>query len=281
MDYHADRFEDHSLQFFDENGRLRAIFPACQNDGMLVSHGGLTYGGIVSGSDMTTPMMLDVFAALLDYAQRNRFEKIIYKTIPSIYARLPAEEDRYALFRYGAHLVRRDVLSVLQPLQTAPVQTRRKRKISQAKAAGLTVSESDAYELLWPILEENLAERHRARPVHDLSEIRLLAERFPGQIKLHLVKDGTGCILAGAVVYVTDQVAHVQYITTSRQGRDCGALDLMFAELIETTYQNKMYFDFGISNENNGLILNVGLIEQKEGFGARAIIHDYYELIVA
>lgn len=40
------------------------------------------------------------------------------------------------------------------------------------------------------------------------------------------------------------------------------------------------YFDFGISNENNGRFLNRGLIAQKEGFGARTIVHDFYELSI-
>ncbi|WP_267892974.1 hypothetical protein [Helicobacter bilis] len=30
--------------------------------------------------------------------------------------------------------------------------------------------------------------------------------------------------------------------------------------------------------ENNGLFLNEGLIAQKEGFGARTIVHSFYEL---
>jgi len=48
--------------------------------------------------------------------------------------------------------------------------------------------------------------------------------------------------------------------------------------LIKNVYRNKKYFDFGISTENNGRILNKGLIAQKEGFGARAYVHDFYEI---
>ena len=40
----------------------------------------------------------------------------------------------------------------------------------------------------------------------------------------------------------------------------------------------KKYIDFGISNEGNGKILNLGLISQKEGFGAKAVVHDFYEI---
>ena len=44
---------------------------------------------------------------------------------------------------------------------------------------------------------------------------------------------------------------------------------------------DKTYFDFGISTEENGRVLNSGLIDQKEGFGARGVVHDHYELDIA
>ncbi len=48
--------------------------------------------------------------------------------------------------------------------------------------------------------------------------------------------------------------------------------------MIDKYATTKQYFDFGISTENNGLFLNEGLIAQKEGFGARTIVHSFYEL---
>ena len=47
MDYHADRFADYSLMFYDK-GRLCALLPANDGgDGTLWSHRGLTYGGLL------------------------------------------------------------------------------------------------------------------------------------------------------------------------------------------------------------------------------------------
>ncbi|EIA46149.1 hypothetical protein cco111_09042, partial [Campylobacter coli 2680] len=40
------------------------------------------------------------------------------------------------------------------------------------------------------------------------------------------------------------------------------------------------YFDFGISTENGGQFLNHGLISQKEEFGGRGVIYDFYELCI-
>ena len=46
MDYHSDRFDDHSLMFYIKD-RLYAVLPANVKDGTLYSHQGLTYGGLV------------------------------------------------------------------------------------------------------------------------------------------------------------------------------------------------------------------------------------------
>ena len=43
-------------------------------------------------------------------------------------------------------------------------------------------------------------------------------------------------------------------------------------------YKHKRFFDFGTSNENEGRALNHGLLDWKEGFGARCYTHDFYEI---
>src|ERR1700691_865424 len=46
MDYHQDRFTDHSLMVF-RDGELAGLLPANLNaKGTLISHEGLTYGGL-------------------------------------------------------------------------------------------------------------------------------------------------------------------------------------------------------------------------------------------
>ncbi|MDQ0622000.1 GNAT family N-acetyltransferase [Paraburkholderia graminis] len=277
MDYHSDRFADHSLFFHNDKNQLVALLPANERDGVLQSHGGLTYGGVICDDSMTTPRMLEVFDVLLEYLRSTGLNRLIYKTIPHIYHVNPTEEDRYALFRVDARLYRRDVLSVIALDRRLPLQKRRERKINQARKLGLVIEASDDFDAFWVILESNLTAAHGVKPVHSVEEMRLLHSRFPEQIRLHVCKEN-GIVVSGVVMFDSARVAHVQYISSSARGREIGALDLLFATLIERDYAHQAYFDFGISNEQDGKVLNVGLIEQKEGFGARAIIHDYYEL---
>jgi len=276
MDYHAERFEDSSLVFARDSDII-ALFPAHRSGGHVYSHQGLTYGGFVVSDSMTTPTMLEVFEQLCAYLHGTEVERLHYKTVPSIYHSLPAEEDRYALFRAGATLSRRDVLSVVAAGRRGLVQKRRKRGAARAERAGVTVGRAKAWAPFWTLLTRQLQERYGVGPVHALAEIELLAHRFPDNIKIFTAQH-EGEDIAGAVIFESSRVAHVQYIASSSTGRNLGALDALFHYLLENVFPDKPYFDFGISNEKGGRVLNRGLIEQKEGFGARAVVHDFYEL---
>ncbi len=277
MDYHSDRFQDCSLMLYDDIGRLLALFPADRTGTLVRSHGGLTYGALVVDEGMTACGMLEVLQAVTRQLREDGAEQLLYKTVPSIYHRQPADEDLYALYRAGARLARRDVLTVLERSRRGPVQERRARSIRKAERQGVVVRESTDYRQFWRILEENLAERHGVPPVHSVGEMELLASRFPEGIRLHAAfRDGM--MVAGAVLYVSPNVSHVQYNAAAAEGRRCGALDLVLETLIATDSEETRYFDFGASTEEYGRILNAGLVGYKEGFGARTVVHDAYEL---
>jgi len=200
-----------------------------------------------------------------------------YKTVPAIYHAIPAEEDRYALFLSHADLHRRDVLSVVAMQSRIGLQTRRRRGAAKATAKGVVTAASDDWSGFWAILTGHLEERFGVRPVHTLDEIDRLRRSFPQNIKLYTASLA-GELVAGTVIYESARVAHVQYIAASSAGREAGALDHLFMRLLNDVYAAKPFFDFGISTEREGRMLNQGLIEQKEGFGARAVMHDFYRL---
>jgi len=278
MEYHADRFEDHSLMVYDEKDKLIALFPANLEGDVLYSHQGLTFGGLLIDVKMRTETVIDIFSALKSYCKKKNIYKLVYKCIPYIYHTSPAEEDRYALFVHGAELVRRDVSSTIY--LEAPVRYSKGRKwtVNKSKKENLLLSNSYDFGSYWKLLENTMMMKYGEKPVHSCDEIQLLAKKFPENIKLFTVNNNADQLLAGALIYENSLVVHTQYLTNSEQGREVGALDLLLDHLIKNIYNNKKYFDFGISNENNGSYLNKGLIAQKEGFGARAVVHDFYEI---
>jgi hypothetical protein len=275
MDYHRDRFPDFSLLIFDEQDELVGVLPATRDGDEMSSHGGLTYGGVISDRRMTTTRMVALFRGLCDHLKTEQVRALHYKTMPGIYHKLPADEDQYALFLNGAVLKRRDVLSVLSPDDAAaPVQKRRSRGAQGAAKAGVVCEESTDIGPFWDILAANLRERFDRSPVHTVEEIALLRSRFPENIRL-FVATLDGKAIGGTLMYLSGQVAHAQYIASNAAGRDLGALDLLFLTLLEK-FRGYRYFDFGISTEENGTKLNSGLVDFKEGFGARAAVHDHY-----
>ena len=276
MEYHTDRFHDHSLLVRDDQDRLLALLPANASATTVESHGGLTFGGFITDDTIRTPTMLAVFEAVLTHLQGCGMRALIYKAIPHIYHRVAAEEDRYALFLCDARLMRRSVTAVVDSRHRLPFQERRTRGVKKARRSGLVVRACDDFAAFWAILTERLARTHGARPVHSLAEITRLRDMFPDCIKLYGCFDGEH-MRAGVVIYENAMVARTQYIAASDEGRAVGALDLLFADLLEDWYRTKPFFDFGTSDEDDRC-LNRGLIDQKEGFGARAVAQDQYEI---
>ena len=277
MEYHSDRFEDFSLIVFDDNDKLIAILPANIKENILYSHQGLTFGGFLVDDKMKTETMLEIFELLKQFLKEKNIVKIVYKCIPYIYHTKPSEEDRYALFRNEAKLIRRDVTSTIDLTEQARYSKGRKWTINKAKKESIEIFESNDYEIFWELLTGVLESNHEAKPLHTLEEIKELANLFPKNIKLFLAKKDER-VAAGALIYENQNIVHTQYLANSGEGREIGALDLLIDYLIKDIYKNKKYFDFGISNEDAGRYLNTGLISQKEGFGARAVVHDFYEL---
>ncbi|MEE7448406.1 GNAT family N-acetyltransferase [Methylobacterium radiotolerans] len=275
MDYHADRFTDASL-LITRDGTLLAALPANIDGDTIYSHQGLTFGGLLTGR-LSTDATLTLFEDCLNHYRETGARKLIYKPVPTIYHRRPAEADLYCLFRVGAQLIRRDVTTTIDYRLPGELSSRRRRGVGKAQKSGLTVRTDSRWPEFWDILAQTLQERHGVAPVHTLSEIEMLAARFPENIKLFTAEQA-GATVAGVVIFETQDVAHAQYIASNRQGRDVGALDLLFSTLITTYQPTKRYFDFGISTEEGGRVLNQGLLTQKEEFGGSAVMQDTYAI---
>ncbi|SDT95587.1 Acetyltransferase (GNAT) domain-containing protein [Pseudomonas pohangensis] len=277
IEYHADRFFDYSLVIRDDRGTIVSVLPANVSEGIIYSHQGLTFGGYLTNNKIGTELMLAVFDEVNLFLNNKGFSKLIYKCLPHIYHELPAEEDRYALFVNDATLIRRDVSASIFLENKVSYSKLRKRCINKAIKENVIIELSTCNEEFWALLGNVLLKKHGVKPVHDLKEITRLRDRFPENIKIFVARHH-GVVVSGAVIFETKTVAHAQYLASDELGRSLGALDLLIDNLINERYRDKRFFDFGISNENCGRFLNKGLIAQKEGFGARAIVHDFYEI---
>ncbi len=277
MDYHSDRFTDNSLMFYDDD-KLAAIIPASLHGNELISHGGLTYGGIITDKKMTVQKMLAVFSSLKKYLKENNISKLIYKRVPSIYYTYPSDEDLYALFINDAKLIRRDISTTIALHNKIAFSKGKKWGVSKAKQANVEVKKFQDFGLFFRYENLILKQKYKTSATHSVQEMSFLASLFPNNIEMF-----GGFInnefLSGVIVYKTETVIHAQYIVTTEKGRELLAFELIMDYMVNSNYcSNAKYFDFGISTEQNGRYLNEGLIRQKEMFGGRATTYDFYEL---
>jgi RimJ/RimL family protein N-acetyltransferase len=281
MDYHRDRFTDHSLMVYC-GGRLAALLPANESaEDTIISHEGLTYGGLVVPRSATLREVLSDFRECLHYLHERRIATLRYKRIPGFYNTLPDDEVAYALFLLEARLYRRDCTAVVSQADRLPFEARRQRQIKKAGRTQVRIVQETDYTAFWErVLAPCLAARHGVKPVHTAEEIKLLASRFPESIKQYSIYCEEE-IVAGTTIFETPTVAHAQYIAATDRGQKIGALDYLFGWLLDGLYRDKRYFDFGICNEQAGRVLNQGLLDWKEGFGGRCYVHDFYEIATA
>ena len=276
MDYHSDRFHDHSLLFYVGN-HLHSVMPAHEVGELFCSHRGLTYGGLLMDVDVTTADVLVLFEELNEYLREQGFRKVLYRSIPWVYHRLPAEEDLYAMFwKCKARLQQRMSGTVIFVDEHLRWRKDHRRRLKQAQTAGVRVERDASLAEFWPILNDNLQRKFQAQSVHTLEEIQLLKSRFPDQIiQYNAYLDNQ--IVGGITFYLMGHVLHGQYSGTNDIGKQAGAMEAIYDQVLQRDYPHIRYLDFGTSNEQGGLVLNEGLIAHKEGYGGRTVCYDTYE----
>ena len=280
MDYHSDRFQDCSLLVFNLD-KLVAVLPANRVENNLFSHQGLSYGGLIYSQELKLEDVILIFKSVLSYLNSINITTLVIKELPAFYSAIPNDELQYLAFILKAKRNRVDALSVINLKEVFKQSKLRKRGVKKAIALNLKVKEETNFSVFWnTILIPNLKERFNANPTHSLNDIELLQSKFPNNIKqFNIYKDQE--VLAGITVFETEKVVHAQYISANNSRQETGSLDFLIDLLITDIYKNKTYFDFGISNENQGQNINKGLLYFKESFGARTITQSFYEFETA
>lgn len=277
MEYHQDRFDDYSLMVFSD-AKLVALIPSNRVEDTLISHQGLSYGGLVLSQKAKFETVVKIYYSVLKYLNDNSIHTFEIKLLPKIYHQLPSDEIEYLLFKTNANLIRRDVSMVIDYACKVESSSNRKRNLKRSKLNKVSVKEDVNFDDFFnQILIPNLQDRYNTLPTHSLTEIDELKLQFPKNIRQFNAYQNNE-IIAGVTIFESSQVAHAQYISTITSKNELGGLDAIFDFLINEVFIDKRYFSFGISNENQGQQVNHGLINWKESFGANPITHDFYTI---
>jgi hypothetical protein len=282
LSYHRDRFADRSLILYNRRNRVAGVFPAAVSpvdSETVVSHPGLTYGGLVHDGSVRGASMIAAIYEITGHYRQLGYRRLQYKAIPAIYHSMPANDDLYALFRLGARCDRSDLSATIDLSRRGRVSQRRNRSRRAAEAEGVSTRDGwDEIEEFWAILEANLARRHGTSPVHSIDDIQLLHSRFPDEIILITASIGRA-LSGGAVLFASGPVLHMQYTATTDRGRATCVTDLVMERGIELASRDgRRYFDFGVSTRSDGWLLDETLYEFKVSFGAGGVTYDRYEL---
>ncbi len=282
MEYHSDRFEDHSLMIFDDE-KLVGCFPAHQTGTALHSHLGLTYGAflikapqrISSGetrllSEKQESFYTHLVREVINYAKGKSFQKVELKLPPPFFD--PEFDAHYqCLMEMGFEIYEESldlVVDLHKEWKPSPKKTAgyRNGKFNQLR---LIVCD-DLQEFWNKLLIPQLQERHNAKPTHTLEEIQLLKSRFPTKI-LQYYAEFDGKKVAGLTLFDFDNILKVQYAAASQEGFEKNAMDFLYLEIIqEARGSGKQFVDLGTVNNADGTI-NEGLLRFKKQLGATAI----------
>lgn len=285
LSYHGDRFTDASLLIENDKGLLRGLFTAAQavgDESSVVSHPGITYGGLLHEPACRADEVMEMVAAIRAWYREQGYLRLTYKAVPSHVQRQVVQSDLYALWREGGNLVRRDLWNVLDLSQPRRQSERHKRNCNKAIKSGLAVNNFDStrYAIFHTMLAEGLMEHHGKLPVHSLDELLDLQQRFPEEVQLWGCHAPDDELLAGTLLFKLHTGCwHTQYITSNSNGRKLFATDLLLEELVSLAKKSGVKdFSFGCSTDDGGRKLNEGLFSFKAGFGAGSAVQDFYEV---
>lgn len=275
MDYHAHKFEDASYLIYKKN-KLVAVLPAHKINNDIFSHQGLTYGEVLYHSKILLAEKVHIFKALLEYLNNQGFKYLNIKTIPTPFHNTPDETNNYFYDVLRSERLWTKPFFVVYSLTYQGINKNRRRSIKSVSDLDLNISNDLKYlPDFWRIIKQNLALRHQSKPVHSLSEIQLLMDQFPKQIKIFSVLNNDK-VLAGVIVYLFKHTVHFQYIHANNEPIKRNAVDYLTNYLIEKYKNQYLYISFG-SSAKNGFI-DQGLAYWKESFGTKMVNQYAYKI---
>ncbi len=292
LSYHPDgRFQDASALALDGQ-ELVAVIPAAAQEiegvRMLRSHPGATFGGpVVAPALLRAPKLVALVADLDESWQAQGFAAAEYKLTGELFSTAPTDALQYALY-HGGYTDELEI-SAYVPLTgmthealVAGYSFNKRYDLKRCQKAELSdrvlLSREDI-AAFYALLCENL-KKFDATPVHTLDELYDFAERrLADEIRFLGVYSAEGAMVAGACLFwfTQAQVLHTQYLAT----------DPAVKKIVPSTYLYDSVFrlglqmgaknvSFGTSTHDRGRVLNTGLIQNKEGYGALHTLNRIY-----
>jgi len=291
LNYHPQgRFQDASLMVFYK-GKLEAVIPACKQQNaekkIFNSHAGSTYGGIVISRYLyKADKVLGLINEVEQYISKQKYTSILYKPTMNLLCNPKGDLLSYCLGYCGYKEYKElniyvnyanynpDILSNLSKMK--------QRIIKKCEKTGVVVKEFDSKEeikIFHDILTQNL-KKYNKTPVHTVEElIDLKKNRLTKEIRfLGAYLDGK--MIAGTMIFEFHKYkcAHTQYLAADPEYNKLSPMSYIYYKTAEFYYY--CHFEklsWGISTEDNGTKINMGLTTNKEEYGSEYNLVTIYE----
>lgn len=270
LDYHGNRFQDRSL-VFQWDGKVVAVLALHQEATEWVSHRGLPFGGLIAAPELTAEQTMLIFREISQRMRAENISNLRYAPAPAVYQTHPFEDDIYWLHLHGARLVQMK-LAARARLPELPLMQERARKYVRQAVPQIAVEHDVPLAEFWERLMRYLQYRHEAIPIHTRAEMADLMERFPDAIKLLAIRDLDGGLVAGSLVFLTEQVIRMQYsFGAADPAAPKAAILALDQAAIKKFGPGRSWIDFGTSMRPVDGLLHQHLHAQKERCGGRGM----------
>lgn len=289
LEYHGDRFMDHSLIVYKGNNTIAAVVPACVvldvEDKIFSAHMGSTFGGIVLDRQCNNIEDVEaVINCLEDYFAAEGYREIQLKYTSEIFAKDNCNLLDYFMFQKGYSEYKElscyiDFTQYNDDIITN-FSSGRRRDYKYSLKSDLVfqkIGNDTEVERFYHILCENL-QKFDAVPVHSLSELLdFKNNRLPEITEFYGVYHGDEMIAGSMVFNFHNTVFHTQYLAAKQDYLKMYPMNFLDTNLIcEAKNRGFRYFSFGTSTEEHGKVLNKHLAQFKEGFGTQFGINKRY-----
>lgn len=281
LNYHPrERFKDSSLLLYEEH-KIIAVIPACEieEDDMkvFVSHKGSTYGGIVIHRDYYKAERLISIVEVVDLYLKEKYDKVILKITPDLFCIEKSDLLQYVLSYHGfssyselntfidLDMVNDDVIDIFDRNKNRNI-----KKCIEHNLSFRDLVQDSEITTFYDLLKINLS-KYNLTPIHTLPELLDFKNfRIPNNVKFCGVFDGEKMMAAGMLfVFDNVNVIHAQNLSADYTFKEYSAITFLYYKVIEMAKKDGYKaLSWGISTEEQGKILNTGLIRNKESYGS-------------
>lgn len=286
--YHGARFRDvERYLIWRKGGSVIAGIPF----GIFVENGrrivrspfGASWGGFVHPMRLSLKYATYIVQSFLDYLRDNCIDECSITVPPRCYYRKSTNVIEFSMFSSGFQMSRREITHVLQLQENADILQLLDGKCRNQSRKALdvfSIHEDVAAEEFYPILLADKKRHFNAVPTHTLQDMKYLQSELLGRVTMDVALHPSGAKAGICYFHSHPDCLTIFYLAQESACLGLNGLNaLIVTGLQKAAKKGIRYIDFGCTSLDSK-VLNPGVAEFKEGFGAVGMFRDTFRIIL-